>query len=68
MSLRTIVAIIEVDDDKAIEEYLGTIDYLEREFGWLQGSGIHLENARVLDIDDKHDAQAIYAIDNIIFK
>ena len=68
MSPRTVVAIIVVDDDKAIEEDMGTIDYLEREFGWLQGSGIHLENARILDVDDEHDAQAIYVVDNFIFK
>ena len=68
MSPRTIVAIIEVDDSRATKEDMGTIDYLEREFGWLQESGIHLANARVLDIDDECDAQAIYAVDNIIFK
>lgn len=31
--MRTIVAMIDVDDDLAIAEYLGTIEYLEREFG-----------------------------------
>ena len=64
--MRTIVAILEVDDDKAIEEDLGTIDYIEREFGWLQESGIFLNEARILDEDDSYDAEAI-ALANKIF-
>ena len=64
--MRKIIAIIEVDDDKAIEEDLGTIDYLEREFGWLKESGIFLEDARILDEDDKYDSEAI-ALSNKIF-
>ena len=46
--MRTIIAILEVDDDKAIEEDLGTIEYIEREFGWLEQSGVFLQNARIL--------------------
>ena len=57
--MRTVIAILEVDDDKAIAEDLGTIDYLEREFGWLEQSGISLQSARILDDDDKYDAKAI---------
>ena len=57
--MRTVVAIIEIDDDKAIAEDLGTIEYLEREFGWLEQSGISLSNARILDDDDKYDSKAI---------
>jgi hypothetical protein len=57
--MRTVMAILEVDDDRAIAEDLGTIDYLEREFGWLEQSGISLQNARILDDDDKYDAKAI---------
>lgn len=57
--MRTVVAIIEVDDDKAVAEDLGTIDYLEREFGWLEQSGISLQSARILDNDDEYDATAI---------
>lgn len=57
--MRKIIAMVEVDDDKAIAEDLGTIEYLEREFGWLQDSGIYLENAKILDDDDKNDAKAI---------
>ena len=50
---------LEVDDDKAIAEDLGTIEYLEREFGWLEQSGIFLKEARILDDDDKYDVKAI---------
>jgi hypothetical protein len=51
--MRKVIAIIEVDDDRAIAEDLGTIEYLEREFGWLEQSGISLQNARILDDDDE---------------
>lgn len=57
--MRTVIAILEVDDDKAIAEGLDTIEYLEREFGWLKESGVFLENAKILDEDDKYDAKAI---------
>jgi hypothetical protein len=57
--MRTVIAILEIDDDKAIAEDLGTIDYLQREFGWLEQSGIFLKNARILDDDDKCDVKAI---------
>ena len=57
--MRKVIVIIEVDDDKAIAEGLGTIEYVEREFGWVAESGIFLENAKILDEDDKYDAKAI---------
>lgn len=63
--MRTIIAMLEIDDDKAIQEGLGTIDYVEREFGWLQESGIFLNDARILDDDDKYDAEAIRLADKI---
>jgi hypothetical protein len=63
--MRTIVAIIEVDNERAFEESDGPIDYLEREFGWLEQSGIFLANARVLDDDDPYDAKAIAATETI---
>ena len=65
MRKRKIIAIIEVDDSKAIEEKLGTIEYLEREFGWLGDSGVYLEVARILDDDDEEDAEAIELADKI---
>lgn len=63
--MRKIIAMIKVDDDKAIAEDLGTIEYLEREFGWLADSGIFLGDARILDDDDKYDAKAIELADSI---
>lgn len=63
--MRTVIAMLEIDDDKAIAEDLGTIEYLEREFGWLEQSGISLQNARILDDDDKYDAKAIELTEQI---
>lgn len=63
--MRTVIAMIAVDDDRAVAEDLGTIEYLEREFGWLKQSGIFLQNARILDDDDKYDTKAIEMADKI---
>lgn len=63
--MRKVIVMLEVDDDKAIAEDLGTIEYIEREFGWLEQSGIFLEIARILDEDDKEDANAIELINKI---
>lgn len=63
--MRTVIAILRVDDDRAISEDLGTIDYLEREIGCLEQSGIFLQNARILDYDDKYDAKAIELVNKI---
>ena len=57
--MRKVIAILEVDDDKAIAEDMGTIEYLEREFGWLKQSGVFLQNAKILDDDDEYDTKAI---------
>ena len=64
--MRKIIAIIEVDDNMAIAEDLGTIEYLEKEFGCLADSGIFVKNAKILDDDDKCDAEAI-KLANTIF-
>lgn len=63
--MRKVIALLMVDDDKAIEEDLGTIDYLEKEFGWLEQSGVFLQSVRILDDDDKYDAKAIELADKI---
>lgn len=67
MNERRIVAIIVVDDDKAIEEDIGTLDYLEEEFSYLQemGSGIYIEDARVIDDEDPYDADTIEMVNKI---
>lgn len=52
MAERTIYAEITLDDDKAFEENdMEPIEYIEREFGWLQQSGISLEQAVIIDTD-----------------
>ena len=63
--MRTVIAMIAVDDDRAVAEDLGTIEYLEREFGRLEQSGIYLQNARILDDADKYDTKAIEMADKI---
>ena len=55
--MRTVIALLEVDDDKAIAEDLGTIDFLEKVCSYC--SVINLQNARILDEDDEYDAKAI---------
>lgn len=66
--MRTVVALLKVNDDKAIAEDLGTIEYLEREFGWVADSGIYLQSARILDADDEYDAKAIEMTNKIFNK
>lgn len=64
--MRQVLAMISIDDNMAVEEDLGTIEYLEREFGWLSESHIFLGAARILDEDDKYDAQAIELANKIL--
>lgn len=63
--LRRVVAIIEVDDDIAIAENSGTLDYLLRKMVSVQRSGIELVEAKILDEDDPEDAEAISLTDKI---
>ena len=62
---RRILAELFVEDEKAIEEDLGTIDYVEREAGWMSDSGIRVGQMRVLDDDDPEDAKASDLADKI---
>lgn len=55
--MRTVIALLEIDDDKAIEEGLGTIDFLEKVCSYC--SVINLQEARIIDDDDKYDAKTI---------
>ena len=48
---RLIAAIISVDDSEAIKEDLGTIDYLEKEFRWLDDSKIFLDRCMLAEED-----------------
>jgi hypothetical protein len=63
--LRRVVAIIEVDDDIAIAENSGTLDYLLKKMVRMQRSGIELVEAKILDEDDPEDAEAISLTDKI---
>lgn len=62
---RRILAELFVEDDKAIKEDLGTIDYVEREAGWMSESGISVGQMRILDDDDPEDAKASDLADKI---
>lgn len=62
---RRILAELFVEDDKAIEEDLGTIDYVEREAGRMSESGISVGQMRILDDDDPEDAKASDLADKI---
>ena len=64
---RRILAELFVEDDKAIEEDLGTIDYVEREAGWMSESGILVGQMRILDDDDPEDAKASDLADKIFY-
>ena len=62
---RKILAELFVEDDRAIEEDLGTIDYVEREAGRMSDSGIRVGDMRILDDDDPEDAKASDLADKI---
>ena len=62
---RRILAELFVDDDRASEEDLGTIDYVEREAGWMSESGISVGRMRILDDDDSDDEKASDLADKI---
>lgn len=62
---RRILAELFVEDERAIEEDLGTIDYVEREAGWMSESGISVGQMRILDDDDREDAKASDLADKI---
>ena len=62
---RRILAELFVEDDRAIEEDLGTIDYVESEAGWMSESGISVGQMRILDDDDPEDAKASDLADKI---
>lgn len=63
--MRKLILLVDVDESFAIEEDIGTIDYLEREFGWLNESGIYLDQARIVDEDDIEDKELVELVDKI---
>ena len=63
--MRKLILLVDVDENFAIKEDIGTIDYLEREFGWLADSGIYLDQARIVDEDDIEDKELVELVDKI---
>ena len=63
--MRKLILLVDVDENFAIEEDIGTIDYLEREFGWLNDSGIYLDQAKIVDEDDVEDKELVKLVDKI---
>ena len=59
MSIRKLYVELELDDSKAENKDLGTIEYLEQEFGWIKESGIKINSAFIAD-DDEDDPYAAY--------
>ena len=62
---RRILTELFVEDEKSIEEDIGTIDYVERESGWMSENGIRVGRMRILDDDDPEDAKASDLVDKI---
>ena len=63
--MRKLILLVEVDESFPINEDMGTIDYLEQEFDWLNDSGIYLDQARIVDEDDTEDKELMKLIDKI---
>lgn len=63
--MRKLILLVDVDENFAVEEDIGTIDYLEREFGWLNESGVYLNQARIVDEDDIEDKELVELVDKI---
>ena len=63
--MRKLILLVEVDENFPINEDMGTIDYLEQEFDWLNDSGIYLDQARIVDEDDTEDKELMELIDKI---
>lgn len=59
---RTILAYLTVDEDRAFEEADGPLPYLEREAGWMEQSGIHLDDAAIVDDDAEDRRNGIWFI------
>lgn len=52
MSKRTVYAELVLEDSKAFDENdMGPIEYLEREFGWMEQSGVEAKKMLIVDTD-----------------
>ncbi len=54
---RKIAAIIDLDEEKAkkLKPYTAPGEYIEKEFGWLEQSGISLDKWLITDHDDEYE-------------
>lgn len=50
---RKVAALLTVDNNRAIEENMGTLDYVMREAGWMEQSGITMDCAIICDDTDE---------------
>lgn len=64
--MRKLILLVDIDESYPINENMGTIDYVEREFGWLGDSGIYLDTAKIVDEDDDYDKEIISAIEKYL--
>lgn len=60
---RKVVLVVNVDDDAAVAEDKGTLDYLYQQLDGVKG--VEVVNARVLDDDDPEDWAAIGSVNDI---
>ena len=60
--MRKVVAILDVDDNRAIEEDIGTIEYVEQNLDQLNDNGIALTYAKIFDYDDAYDSVFVQLI------
>lgn len=60
---RKVVLVVNVDDDAAVAEDKGTLDYLYQQLDGVKG--VEIAEARVLDADDPEDAAAIDSVNDI---
>jgi len=65
MTIRNVVVLLEVDDDLAIEQDVGTVAYVEQAMKDLSTKGITIANARVIDDDDPEDEDCFRALESI---
>lgn len=63
--MRKLILLVDIDESYPINEDMGTIDYLEQEFGWLNDSGIYLDQARIIDEDDIEDKKLVELVEEI---
>ena len=66
--MRKVVAILDVDDNRAIEEDIGTIEYVEQNLDQLNDNGIALTYAKIFDYDDAYDSVFVQLILAIVAK